>query len=196
MKRILLISALLLAVICTVSADRRRLLGARNVAGAAACNTIQDQNSAAVTGSLGAGSDPTAYYTGHQDYDPGATYTGCKISAVLSANGTISGKTLTMKVWTQSGTALGSILSTSASLAGTNSWSQTVVNFDFSSSPINWTNGSLYSITIDFAGTDAANYVPMHYTASGNLVGVSAIWTSAGVRSTFLSSDIKFVLYK
>ena len=34
MKRILLISALLLAVICTVSADRRRLLGARNVAAA------------------------------------------------------------------------------------------------------------------------------------------------------------------
>ena len=35
MKRILLISALLLAVIFTVSADRRRLLGARNVASAA-----------------------------------------------------------------------------------------------------------------------------------------------------------------
>lgn len=36
MKRILLISLLLLAVICTVSADRRRLLGVRNVASAAA----------------------------------------------------------------------------------------------------------------------------------------------------------------
>jgi len=36
MKRILLISLLLLAVIFTVSADRRRLLGVRNVAGACA----------------------------------------------------------------------------------------------------------------------------------------------------------------
>lgn len=195
MKRILLISLLLLAFIFTVSADRRRMLMTRNVA-AATCTTIQDQNSSVVTGSLGAGSDVSAYYTGQQDYDPGATFTGCKISAVLSASGTISGKTIVMKVWSQTGTALNAVLYTSASVTGNNSWSQTVVDFDFSSTPISWSNGTLYSITIDFGGTDASNYVPMHYTASGGLTGVSAIWTSAGVRSTFLSSDIKLVIYK
>ena len=42
MKRILLISALLLAVICTVSADRRRLLMTRNVAAAAGNNITAD----------------------------------------------------------------------------------------------------------------------------------------------------------
>ena len=46
MKRILLISLLLLAVIFTVSADRRRLLGARNVASAAGATATDTFNRA------------------------------------------------------------------------------------------------------------------------------------------------------
>lgn len=64
MKRILLISALLLAVIFTVSADRRRLLGARNVAAGAATLLPLEELTTASYASWGVGRKLTNAYAG------------------------------------------------------------------------------------------------------------------------------------
>ena len=143
MKRILLISALLLAVIFTVSADRRRLLGARNVA-AATCTSLLDTNYTTGTATYQIGSAVGNEYAGQTTFDPGASVDICAVEANISKSGTITSFNYVCEIWTLSGTDLQSKIATSASVAG-GAWSSTLVSFSFNSS----------GTRIDLTGTDA-----------------------------------------
>ena len=98
MKRILLISLLLLAVICTVSADRRRMLMTRNVASAAATLLPLEELSTASYAAWSVGRKLTNAWTGAlalvvRSSDKSTNYvvssgTGNNIAAILTWAGT------------------------------------------------------------------------------------------------------------
>ena len=100
MKRILLISALLLAVIFTVSADRRRLLGARDVAGAGASSPTPDilwwkLNEGSGTTIAGDGSNGGDDATTSASWTTGASGAGSSLSFNGSSGYATNNTTLT-----------------------------------------------------------------------------------------------------
>ena len=190
MKRILLISALLLTVIFTVSADRRRLLGARNVA--AASGSIWATNTAATATGFAVGYDTSFYYLGQQTV-PGSNVNVTSVSWVLSKAGTISGSfTYACKIFAMSGNDLGTLTGTSATVLGDNGWSETTVVFTFSS-PVTLSSGTDYAFTLQRidGGTSTANYAIPRCTAAGGFAGNYAHWRSSLVRETFDTYDCK-----
>lgn len=79
---------------------------------------------------------------------------------VTKAAGDISGKTYYFKIWSLSGSSLGSILATSAGITGNNSWSNTVVEDTISYTiPASTT----VAITFDCGGVDGSNYLQMYF---------------------------------
>jgi hypothetical protein len=194
MKRILLISLLLLAVIFTVSADRRRLLGVRNVA-AASCNTVHEQNSSGNSGSYNIGSVDANYYAGQTVWDPAASISVCRLDFNLTKSaGSITGFSYAAQIYTLSGTALNTLLATSDSVTGSDAWSATTVTFSFSSPPA-LSSGTQYALVVTRNGFDGSNYAVVNQTAAGGMSGSAAIWDSTKVRID-LSNDIKMGIYK
>lgn len=194
MKRFLIISALLLAVVCSVTADRCPMLLSKRPAAAAACTTVHEQNSSSISGSYSVGAVGDNTYAGQTGWDPGSSISICKLSATLTAVGTISSQSWRMEIWTLSGANLGVLQGTSDSVTGVNSWSSTAVDFTFSS-PVSVSGGTQYALVVTRGATDGSNYVQLQRSASGGLAGIAAIFNGSGTRIDF-TEDAKLVIYK
>lgn len=155
--------------------------------------TIHQQNAGTQVGELGAGSDGSAAYVGQISYDPGANITVCKITATLSAVGTISGQTWRMEIWTLSGNDLDTLVQASSGVTGNNGWSETEVDFTFAGAALS--SGTGYAVVLTMGAADAANYVQFHYTADGALSGASTLWSTAGTFTTSIGNDMRMTIY-
>lgn len=108
------------------------------------------------------GHSPNYYYTGAIVNDS-TSRSITKVALKITAVGSITGKTWTVRLWNVSGTTLsGGALGTSNGVTGVDSWSATEVEFTFSS-PVSV--GNNYAITLDPNGVsgDTSNRVTLHY---------------------------------
>lgn len=104
------------------------------------------------------------YYAGHTLYNDSGNKIG-RISVRLTAVGTITGKTFVAKIWTTNGGQdCVSTVATSDDVTGSNAWSDTLVDFTFSTP---FTNSAATNYNITFAeksGTaDSSNYITVSY---------------------------------
>lgn len=147
-------------------------------------------NSAATTSGFGVGYDNSYYYFGQQSI-PGANTNVTKVTWKLSKAGTISGAfTYVCKIFTMSGTDLGTLTGTSETVSGDDAWSETLVDFTFSS-PVALSSGTDYAFVIQRTdgGVSSSNYVTARVTAEGGLVGSYAHWRTTLIRENFGSLD-------
>ena len=178
MKRILIISALLLAVVLTATADRRRLMMARNVA--AGCSTVAlnvttDDNASTVGAS-------SAQRYGGGLWAASSSGSVCKVRFKLTATGTISGLSYTVRIYSLSGNNLDTLLGTSDAVTGVDAWSATNVDFTFAS-PVSVSSGTSYGVVITSGANDAANYISIRYQNSNAADVDLARWNSTLVNS-------------
>ena len=196
MKRIPLISLLLLAVIFTVSADRRRMLMTRSVATGGACSTVHVQNSNAEASKPNIGDAVGTYYAGLGQYNPGANISVCKVDFILNKySGTLVGKTFNCVIYAMSGNNFtGAVLGTSDNVAGVD-WVDQSVTFTFAS-PVAINNGGSYAIALTMNTTDASNFGEFSASASDPISGSYFSWNSAGTQVGFSTADPRITIYK
>ena len=185
MKRILLISLLLLAVICTVSADRRRLLGVRNVAGAASCS-LHATNTSAQTTSFDALSVP---YLGVFNYDPGASVSVCSVFFDCTW-GTGDYKAT---IWTQTGSDLNNKLGTSDTYSA--SGTRVIREFTFASA-VALSSGTSYAIVVSKTDETSSHGGILYCTADGGLSGWTGRWAASKVQDNWNNIDPKIGIWK
>lgn len=91
--------------------------------------------------------------------------------------GSITGKTYTCRIWTMSGTTLGTNVASSTSVVGSDSWSATDVDFIFSS-PYLTTGSTNYAFTIDSGDVtgDGSNYASAYFQNATPIAGDLAYW--------------------
>lgn len=129
------------------------------------------------------------HWAGQANWQAPATKSICKIQFMLSLHtGDISAKNYYAIIWTRGGTtsALGAVLTngTSQAVAGNNSWSQTVVDFNFVATYPQVTSGTFYHITCGLAaGTpdDASNYAKLRFhSTTDSISGTADNWEDDG----------------
>lgn len=110
------------------------------------------------------------YYSGLSRFVDATPRTIGKVAFKLSKAGTdISGFTFVARIWSMTGDSLNVQQAASVGVPGNNSWSETTVEFTFSS-PFTTTGSTEYGIAIDRGGIDASSYITMYYTPiSGGL---------------------------
>lgn len=133
------------------------------------------------------GDTSSEYYWGFYNFNDSTSRTFTRIGWKLTkAAGTIVGKTFTCRIWTMSGSNLGTEIATSTGRTGDDAWNQTVVNFDFPS-PATLSSGTNYTITIDMGGVDGSNYANILWNSTGSYVSAApanrAWFTGAGTIS-------------
>lgn len=87
---------------------------------------------------------------------------------ITKTTGSISAISYRCRVWSLSGTALNTALATSDAVLGDNGWSQTSVDFIFST-PYTLASGTTYAITLDAGGIDASNYISVFFESRGSV---------------------------
>lgn len=97
-----------------------------------------------------------------------------EVDVVMTAVGTISGKNFVVSIWNVSGASLSGTSLGTATVAGNNSWSSTLVPFVFSS-PV--TTGTDYAITVSVSdgSTSTTNRLTLYYMPS---VSAPMTWPS------------------
>lgn len=103
------------------------------------------------------------YYAGQTYFNAGLTIG--KVAFKLNSVGDLTGKTLTARIWTQSGDDFNVNVASSNGVSGA-SWSSTEVEFIFST-PYTTSMGTNYVISLDVGGVDASNYAEMTYATLG-----------------------------
>ncbi len=118
------------------------------------------------------------YMAGQIAYDPGSNKTICRVDFYFtSVVGNISTKTFNSRIYTISGTTLGSLLGTSDNVSGSGIGGAGWVQFDFST-PVAITTGSDYAILVTMNETDVSNYVTVGYHGTITLDGAIAQYKS------------------
>ena len=120
------------------------------------------------------------YANGQASFQPDATHSICRVGFLLTSTGTVSGKYFRVRIFTHvwsSGWDIDLVASSSSIVQGVNGWSNTEVNFDFST-PYEINSSTSYAIMImptDAAGdniaADSTNYVSV--SEDGNEAGLS-----------------------
>jgi hypothetical protein len=166
---------------------------------------LQEMHKRVIAGSTIAGGEESCSETPFINYSSGAAdweelsnsyYIGgfitptsnrdvCQINFYLdSANGDISGKTYTVRLWTVDGNDLDTEIGTSTGVTGDNGWSEEFVSFTFAS-PVSLTSSTEYAFTLDQGGVDGTNYVSVFFdTADGDARTHLARWDNTGAMTT------------
>jgi len=88
----------------------------------------------------------------------------------------VTGYTYYAKIWSMDGTSLDTVLGTSTGVKGSNAWSDTDVEFTFSS-PVSCSAGTDYAITVDHGETEnGLNYIRINRNGANTLNGYVAFW--------------------
>lgn len=158
----------------------------------AACS-VAYTNAAAITTENNFGvADPDRFYGGQGDW-VGSTNI-CSITFYLTLRGgDVSTKGYVAKIWVYNHASglLESLLGTSATVAGNNSWSDTPVTFTFAS-PVTVANGTYYALTCSPTNAaDSGNYIGMAATADGQIEGITVFWKADGTFSGYETTDMK-----
>ncbi len=133
--------------------------------------TLQDDSTAV-------GTDAVRYYCGSADYSPASNKSVCRIDIyIYSIIGDVSAKTYNMKIFTMSGTSLGTLLGTSGNVSGASITATTWIQFSFST-PVNIASGTNYGIVITASEADVNNYIKYGDYSAGTLSGVETTWYS------------------
>lgn len=96
------------------------------------------------------------YYGAQENFMSSSNLTITKVQSYLTCSGDVSGRTAYVKLWNTNGTSLGSLVGTSTGVPCTNSWSSTVIDFNFSPG-VSLASGTYYHFTIEFYPTNALN---------------------------------------
>jgi hypothetical protein len=170
--------------------------GSTVAAGGASCETAVLTNTASTTTDWDITDSTTYYFVGHHFIDLGSTEDICKATFYITqATGDISGKTYTAYIYTIDGAGnLDSLLGTSSGVTGSNSWSDTAVDFEFSPK-VTMSNGTNHAVVVSTGSVDASNYAEMEISTSGQIGGLSGRWESDGTRAGSSGNDVKIVLY-
>ena len=158
---------------------------------------IYEQNSGSAIDNYDIGTYSGNYYRGVQAWTPAdAGKSVCKIYARFTAVGTISGKSYYAELWTHDGTNLtAKVGSTSDAVTGSNSWSASWVEFNFSS-PVSVSNATAYCLVIyTTGGVDGSNFVVWNAAGGGEFQGVSSKFNSSGTRIDFSNYDMLIRVY-
>ena len=146
--------------------------------------------------------DNTAFYSGQTIWNDGGTArTICKLGFKLSlSGGSVTGKTYTAYIF--SSAAGGDItpaspLATSNTVAGSDSWSDTLVRFTF---PTPYTTagnaGTLYALCLGVSGgADASNYITPKRTTTDQTTGSMAYFSNTGVAARDDDFDAVIEIY-
>lgn len=223
LKRIILIFAFLLFCALPVCADTDATLGVSTVddllgistvdgflgqsvaSGGDACSSC---TSAFVTNTAATDSDwditdsATYYYTGHH-FITGDDSTLCKATFYLTKAGTdISTKTFNAYLFSVDGSGnlndngTPDYIAISDNVTGSNDWSDTAVDFCFSSTGT-LSTGTSYAVVVNMAGgVDASNYAEMERSTSGQIGGLMGHWSSDLSRDSSTAHDVKIILYE
>lgn len=106
----------------------------------------------------------------------------CKVRFKLTATGTISGLSYTVRIYSLSGNNLNTLLGTSDVVTGVDAWSANNVDFTFAS-PVAVSSGTSYGVVITSGANDAANYISIRYQNSNAADVDLARWNSTLVNS-------------
>lgn len=127
--------------------------------------TLFDSTTANTSANWAFGSIPSEYYVAQREFITTSNVTIYTIQARLQAVGTITNRTIYAEVWSTNGANMGTLLSSSSAVPGSDSWTGlTTVTFNFPS-PFTITNGVFYDIVIDM-GTNAASLGSCYTIAS------------------------------
>lgn len=119
------------------------------------------------------------FYTGQFGFSDAVAHTITKIVVKLGkGGGSITGRTYNVRFWTDASNDLGSNVGTSDNVTGSDSWSATAVDFNFSS-PFAQASSTLYHITVDAGTVDASNYANGYYIGSNGTPGELANWNNS-----------------
>ena len=135
-------------------------------------------SAAGTVNSYGVCETPYVYYAGQAQWSPASgTVSICKVSFTLSLGlGSVTGYTYYAKIWSMDGTSLDTVLGTSTGVKGSNAWSDTDVEFTFSS-PVSCSAGTDYAITVDHGETEnGLNYIRINRNGANTLNGYVAHW--------------------
>lgn len=128
---------------------------------AASYTLIYDSVNAGFTSSINFGASVNNPYAGLYAFNDVARTIG-KVTVVLNSVGTITGKTLNLRIYSTNGSYdLVSVVGTSDNVTG-GSWSNTSVDFVFST-PCSLSASTNYCFAVDLNGTDGSNYAQMVY---------------------------------
>lgn len=139
----------------------------------------------------------SAYYAGQGQWSPASgTVSICQVSMTLTkAAGSVTGYTYYAKIWSMSGTSLDTVLGTSAGITGSDEWSDTNVDFTFTSS-VSCTAGTDYAITVDHgAVADGVNYILVNRTGSNTINGYISGWkTDKTINSSTVDRELSIAI--
>lgn len=130
------------------------------------------------TDQYGVSRTSATYYAGQGQWSPASgTVSVCQVSFTLVlAAGSVTGYTYYAKIWSMDGTSLDTVLGTSTGVTGSDAWSDTDVEFTFSS-PVSCSAGTDYAITLDHGETeDGTNYIKINRNGADTLNGYVAYW--------------------
>lgn len=179
MKKILL--AFLISICMVSSVSAQMLTGIVGGGKAPSCTLYLDASSATDPNGAGISHDATNDQPGQSNWSfASGTIQVCKITLKLTkAAGDISGKTFYVNIWSMTGANLNAILATSAGVTGSNSWSDTYVDFTFAT-PYSMAAATGYAITATSGAVDATNYANVNYYNNG-VAGSGMQWSTAKV---------------
>lgn len=158
------------------------MMGGGAEAAGATCQTTPLINGFTAGTTAGAIGDSANHgYAGTSTFTVGSTTVICAISYKLSRTaGDISGKSYYFKIWSMTDTALNEVLTTTAAITGSNSWSQTEVKANLISN-LTLSAGTNYAITVDVGGgaADGTNYASGYEQTSASTGGSYAYWNGS-----------------
>jgi len=138
------------------------------------------------------------YFVGQTYVNFDAEKTICKLSFSMTREaGDISGKTYYAVIAPLNGTSMDveNIIATSSGVTGSNSWSETAVDFIFSSG-VTLSKSTEYVTAITTESVDASNYAVMNLTQTNVIAGGVRTFTSDGTRTDYSSYDAIWGAYE
>lgn len=163
--------------------------------GGGAC-TLYVQNTT-ISGGRDVGLQNATFYAGQRNWSDAAAKTICRLDFALSlANGSITGKTFTARIWTMSGANnLGTNVASSTGVTGSNGWSNTFVEFDFPT-PYLTTGSTSYGLTVDSGAVDGTNNATCRFNSSDTgLAGTFDRWSNALVNQDGTGEETAIKIY-
>ena len=162
-------------------------------AAVATCAIGDDSTAGEYSALLTAGNDADRYYVGQYNWQNASARCICKVSLTLTKQGSITGKTYVARIWSQSGSNLGTQQGASTGVTGSDAWSSTLVDFEFASC-INLSASTNYAITLDNSATDGTNYVSITAVAN-TITGTSGWWGSDKAIVNDSGSDLSMKIW-
>lgn len=145
------------------------------------------------------GKADASFYAGHGSFSDPSAHAITKVVFKLSkAGASIAGKTFVVKIWADGAPNLGSLLGTSDTVSGSDSWAKTLVDFPFPA-PVPLAATTSYHLTLSPTGpSDGGSFAVAWYTTPTVIPGQLTYFTLAGVNpyaTTFGNHDLQFQLW-